>query len=66
VKLRPHHLWLLAPFVLFLGALPLVNRVDPVLFGLPFLFFWLLVATVLTPFAMWLARRGDRRAEKRP
>lgn len=58
---RPHRLWLLAPFVLYLGALPFVNRVQPVVLGLPFLVVWLLAATVLTPVAVGLAHRGDRR-----
>jgi hypothetical protein len=62
VKPRLHHLWLLTPFVLYLGALPWVNRVDPVLLGLPFLFVWLLGATVLTPLAVWMAWRGDKKA----
>ncbi|CAM5378608.1 hypothetical protein SALBM135S_06900 [Streptomyces alboniger] len=62
---RPHLLWLLAPFVLFLGALPFVNRVRPVVLGVPFLFFWLLAATLLTPLCVWLAHRGDRRIEAR-
>ncbi|WP_363325524.1 DUF3311 domain-containing protein [uncultured Streptomyces sp.] len=52
---------MLLPYVLYLGALPFVNRVTPVVFGLPFLFVWLLGATVLTPFAVWMTRRGDRR-----
>ncbi|MET7916816.1 DUF3311 domain-containing protein [Streptomyces avermitilis] len=60
MKPRPHHLWLLTPFVLFLGVLPLVNRVDPVVLGLPFLFLWLLGATVLTPLAVWMTWRKDR------
>ncbi|MFE0175672.1 DUF3311 domain-containing protein [Streptomyces sp. NPDC059002] len=60
---RLHLLWLLLPFVLYIGVLPLVNRVRPVVFGLPFLFFWLLGATVLTPFSVWLTRRGDLRAK---
>ncbi|MFF3496665.1 DUF3311 domain-containing protein [Streptomyces sp. NPDC002795] len=58
---RPHLLWLLVPFVLYIGALPFVNRVEPVVFGLPFLFAWLLGATLLTPVATWLTWRGDRR-----
>ncbi|ATL28034.1 DUF3311 domain-containing protein [Streptomyces formicae] len=62
---RPHLLWLLVPFVLYIGALPFVNRLRPVVFGLPFLFFWLLGATVLTPFSVWLARRGDRKQSMR-
>ena len=57
----PQLVWLLVPYVLYLGALPFVNRVEPVVLGLPFLFLWLLGATLLTPVAVWLARRGDRR-----
>ncbi|WP_224058730.1 DUF3311 domain-containing protein [Streptomyces kanamyceticus] len=62
---RPHLLWLLVPFVLYIGVLPFVNRVRPVVFGLPFLFFWLLAATLLTPLCVWLARRGDQRLVER-
>ncbi|MFK4064882.1 DUF3311 domain-containing protein [Streptomyces sp. NPDC029674] len=62
---RPHLLWLLGPFVLYLGALPLANRVRPVVLGLPFLFFWLLCATLLTPVCVWLTYRGDRKSRKR-
>ncbi|MET9292871.1 DUF3311 domain-containing protein [Streptomyces sp. NPDC003077] len=54
-------LWLLAPYVLYLAVLPLVNRVTPTVLGLPFLFFWLLLATLFTPVAVWLAWRGDRK-----
>ncbi|WEH41655.1 DUF3311 domain-containing protein [Streptomyces sp. NBC_01218] len=61
LRRRPQVLWLLVPYVLYLGALPWVNRVEPVVFGLPFLFVWMLGATVLTPVAVWLTRRGDRR-----
>ncbi|MGW5121947.1 DUF3311 domain-containing protein [Streptomyces noursei] len=58
---RPALLWLLLPYVLFLVVLPFVNRVTPTVLGLPFLFFWMLLATLLTPVSVWLARRGDRR-----
>ncbi|WP_223268174.1 DUF3311 domain-containing protein [Streptosporangium nondiastaticum] len=58
---RPNLLWLLVPYVLFLGVLPLVDRVRPTVLGLPFLFFWLLAATLLTPAAVFLAWRGDRK-----
>ncbi|MEV7424109.1 DUF3311 domain-containing protein [Streptomyces sp. NPDC091212] len=62
---RPHLLWLLVPFVLFLCAPPWVNRVQPVVLGLPFLALWLLGATLVTPFAVWLTYRGDRRLAAR-
>ncbi len=45
--------------MLFLAVLPLVNRVTPTVLGLPLLFFWMLVATLLTPVSVWLARRAD-------
>ncbi|MCQ4209525.1 MULTISPECIES: DUF3311 domain-containing protein [Streptomyces] len=61
---RPHLLWLLVPFVLYIGALPFVNRVEPVVLGLPFLFAWLLAATLLTPVAVWLAWRGDHKGTR--
>ncbi|MEU3220442.1 DUF3311 domain-containing protein [Streptomyces sp. NPDC006971] len=61
LRRRPQLLWLLVPYGLYLGVLPLVNRVTPVVLGLPFLFVWLLGATLLTPVAVWLTRRGDRR-----
>ncbi|MCX5397265.1 DUF3311 domain-containing protein [Streptomyces sp. NBC_00102] len=61
LRRRPQVWWLLVPYVLYLGALPWVNRVEPVVFGLPFLFVWMLGATLLTPVAVWLTRRGDRR-----
>ncbi|PAU44621.1 hypothetical protein CK936_34010 [Streptomyces albireticuli] len=54
-------LWLLAPYVLYLATLPLTDRVHPTVLGLPFLFFWLLLATLLTPVAVYLAWRGDKR-----
>ncbi|WP_242584877.1 DUF3311 domain-containing protein [Streptomyces sp. MST-110588] len=58
---RPTLLWLLVPYVLYLGVLPLVNRVTPTVLGLPFLFFWLLLATLLTPLAVWLTWRGEKK-----
>ncbi|MFJ6697934.1 DUF3311 domain-containing protein [Streptomyces sp. NPDC091272] len=61
LRRRPQLLWLLVPYVLYLGVLPLVNRVHPVVWGLPFLFLWLFGATLLTPVAVWLTWRGDHR-----
>ncbi|RLV08942.1 hypothetical protein CTZ27_09465 [Streptomyces griseocarneus] len=58
---RPTLLWLLIPYVLFLFLLPLVDRVRPTVLGVPFLFFWVFLATLLTPAAVYLAWRGDRK-----
>ncbi|MBU8569313.1 DUF3311 domain-containing protein [Bacillus subtilis] len=39
---------ILLPFVQ-LALLPLVNRIEPIMFGLPFFHFWLLVWIIITP-----------------
>lgn len=43
------------PFVTMVFALPLVNRIDPVILGMPFLLFWLLAWVVLTPVILFAA-----------
>ena len=59
VKGRRSLLWLAVPFLLFVAAIPLANRVEPVILGLPFLFFWALLAVIVSPLAIWLAARSD-------
>lgn len=59
LRRRRSLLWLLAPFLLYIGALPFVNRVRPVVLGMPFFVFWMLLATLLTPLAILLAALGD-------
>ena len=52
-------IWLLVPYVLYLGVLPLANRIYPVVLTMPFLTFWMLVAVLATPLCVWLAARRD-------
>ena len=59
VRGRRSLLWLTVPFLLFVLAIPFANRVDPVIIGLPFLAFWVLVSVILSPLAIWLAARSD-------
>lgn len=52
------------PFLAQLVALPLVNKMHPVIFGFPLLHFWLLIWMILTPlFTLAIYRiqkgRGD-------
>ena len=57
---RRRSLWLLlVPFVVFLVALPFVNHIHPLIFGVPFFTIWMLVGVVCTPVAVWLAARYD-------
>ena len=43
------------PFLTLVFALPFVNRIEPVILGLPFLLFWILVWVMLTPFILFCA-----------
>jgi hypothetical protein len=55
------------PFITLVFALPLVNRLEPVILGLPFLLFWILTWVVLTPpilFAAYLFEKKLNKAEE--
>jgi hypothetical protein len=49
----------LIPFVAMCFSVPFWDRVDPVLFGLPFNLFWLISWIVLTSVCMWAAYRVE-------
>ena len=49
------------PFVMLVFALPLVNRIYPVIFGLPFILFWILVWVMLTPLILLVAYRLEKK-----
>lgn len=49
------------PFVTLVFALPLVNRLTPVILGLPFLLFWILAWVALTPLVLFLAYRVEKK-----
>ncbi|MCZ8510905.1 DUF3311 domain-containing protein [Paenibacillus filicis] len=44
---------LVIPFLAQLVALPLVNKMHPVILGFPLFHFWLLIWMVLTPLCTW-------------
>ena len=52
-------LWLIPIPLVWIVAIPFVNRVDPVVLGLPFLAVWVVVAILVTPLSIHLAARGD-------
>jgi hypothetical protein len=45
------------PFLTLVFALPLVNRIEPVVLGLPFILFWILLWVALTPLVLFAADR---------
>jgi uncharacterized membrane protein YdbT with pleckstrin-like domain len=53
----------LIPFVAMCFTVPLWDRIYPIVFGLPFNFFWLTLWIVLTPLCMWAAYRIETRSD---
>ena len=49
------------PFIALTLAVPLVNRIEPRIFGLPCLLAWVLGWVLLTPAALWTIGRIERR-----
>ncbi|OIK13029.1 hypothetical protein BIV60_15235 [Bacillus sp. MUM 116] len=49
----------LLPFLGMLGFLPIVNKVEPYVFGLPFVFFWVIVWVILTSVILAIVYKLD-------
>jgi Protein of unknown function (DUF3311) len=49
----------LIPFAAMCFSVALWDRIDPMLFGVPFNLFWLISWIILSPFCMWLAYRVE-------
>jgi len=54
----------LIPFLMLVLALPFVNRVEPFVFGLPFLLFWIVLWIFLTPFILMAAYWAEKKYNK--
>lgn len=49
------------PFIMLVFALPLVNRIHPIILGFPFILFWILSWVILTPFILFIAYVLEKR-----
>jgi hypothetical protein len=49
----------LIPFVAFCFTVPMWDRIYPMVLGLPFNLFWLMLWTLLTPVCLWRAYRVE-------
>ena len=49
------------PFLTLVFALPFVNRIKPLILGLPFIIFWLLLWVALTPLVLWAAYKIEQK-----
>lgn len=63
--MRRHHLLALLPLAALLGAPFVANRVEPLVFGLPFLLAWCVGAVILSSATMALIHKLDQRADAR-
>ena len=55
----------LIPFLAVCFSVSVWDRVDPMVLGLPFNFFWLILWLLLTPFCMWGAYRAETHPRSR-
>ena len=53
----------LIPFGAICFSVSLWDRIHPIIFGLPFNFFWLILWTLLTPLCMWASYLLDEPRE---
>jgi hypothetical protein len=53
------------PFLALCFAVPLWDRVYPMIFGLPFNLCWLIFGIALSSLCLWLANRIEERREQR-
>jgi len=54
------------PFILMLAAIPFVNRIHPIILGLPFLAFWLFLGMIIVPiinYVIYRLQASERGAE---
>ncbi len=58
---RRYHLLALLPAIGMLAGMPFANRIEPYVFGLPFLLFWIVAWVVATSAIMRLIWVLDRR-----
>lgn len=49
------------PVAAFTIAIPFVNRIEPRIFGAPFLLGWIVAWVLLTPPLLWIVSRLERR-----
>ncbi|RID86536.1 DUF3311 domain-containing protein [Peribacillus asahii] len=54
----------IVPFIGILGFLPLVNRVEPFVLGMPFNIFWMAMWTVLTSVILGIMYKLDPRNQE--
>lgn len=53
------------PFIALVLMLPLVNTINPVILGLPFILFWIFLWVLATPGLLYIAYLMEKRANNK-
>ncbi|MFK2825566.1 DUF3311 domain-containing protein [Bacillus sp. B190/17] len=62
--MKPLHFLALIPIVGFLIGVPLTNRIEPYVLGLPLSMFWIVLCVVLTSLTVWVMYTFDQHDEE--
>lgn len=58
------HLLSFIPIIGFLVGVPLTNRIEPFVLGLPFSMFWIILCVVLSSVTVWVMYKFDHHDEE--
>lgn len=62
--MRPLHLLSFIPILGFLVGVPLANRIEPYVLGLPFSMFWIVLCVVLSSVTVLIMYKFDQHDEE--
>jgi uncharacterized membrane protein AbrB (regulator of aidB expression) len=62
--LKPLYFLAFIPILGFLIGVPLTNRIEPFVLGLPFSMFWIVLWVVLSSLTLWIMYRFDEHNEE--
>ena len=62
--MKPLYFLAFIPILGFLIGVPLTNRIEPFVLGLPFSMFWIVLWVVLSSLTLWIMYRFDEHNEE--
>ncbi|KAB2336287.1 DUF3311 domain-containing protein [Cytobacillus depressus] len=62
--MKPLYFLAFIPVVGFLIGVPLMNRIEPYVLGLPFSMFWIVLCVLLSSLTIWVMYRLDQHDEE--
>ncbi|WP_286230053.1 DUF3311 domain-containing protein [Neobacillus mesonae] len=62
--MKPLHFLAFIPVVGFLIGVPLTNRIEPYVLGLPFSMFWIVLCVVISSLTVWVMYKFEQHDEE--